>query len=89
MDVRGIYNHEITSIPLETSGSVTLTTSGELIIIMHQNEHHGKNKTINSFHQLEYCKINADDRSIKVGHDQQMTILYNYKVPMSIRNALP
>ena len=89
VDVSGIDNHEIISIPLLAAGSITLTTSGEVIIIMHQNAHHGKNKTINSSPQLVNCKNNADDRSIKVGGNQHMSILDNYKVPMSIRNALP
>ena len=48
VDVSVIDNHEITSIPLVTSGSVSLTTSGEVIIIMHKHAHRGKKKTIHS-----------------------------------------
>ena len=88
VDVRGADNHGIVYVALVTTGSVALTNSGEVIIIMHQNAHHGKNKTINSSPQLVNCKNNADDRSIKVGGNQHMSILDNYKVPMSIRNAL-
>ena len=47
-DVRGIVNHEITSVPLATPGGVALSTSGEVIVIMHQHAYHGKNKTIHS-----------------------------------------
>ena len=46
VDARSIDNHEINFIPLVTAGGVTLTTSGEVIIIMHQHEFHRKNKTI-------------------------------------------
>ena len=46
VDTRGIDNHEITAMPLITSGGVASTISGEVIVIMHQYVHHGKNKTI-------------------------------------------
>ena len=52
VDVRGIENHEIASIPLVTAGGVTLTTSGEIIVIMHQHACHGKNKTIHLSPQI-------------------------------------
>ena len=35
VDVRGIENYEITSMPLVAAGGVALTTSGEVIVIMH------------------------------------------------------
>ena len=88
-DARGTDNHEIASIPLVTSSSVSLTTSGEVIIIMHQCVCHGKNKTIHSSPQIEHCKNEADDRSIEVGDGQHATTLDNDEVPMSIRKALP
>ena len=48
-----------------------------------------KNKTIHSFPQIYHCAKKVDDRSIKVGGGQHMTNLDSYKVPTSIRNALP
>ena len=48
VDVRGIDNHEITSVHLVTSSGVALSTSGEVIVIMHQHDYHGKNKKIHS-----------------------------------------
>lgn len=89
VDVRGINNHEITSIPLVTAGGVTSTTSGEVIVIMHQHAHHGKNKIIHSYPQIEHYENKVDDRYIKVGGSQHITTLDNYKIPTSIRNALP
>ena len=47
-DVRKIVNHEITSIPLATAGIVVLTTSDEVIFVMHQHECHRKIKTTHS-----------------------------------------
>ena len=41
VDIRGIDNHEITSILLVAAGGVVLTTSGEVILMMHQHACHG------------------------------------------------
>ena len=89
VDVRGVDNHEIAHVPLVTAGSVTLTTSGEVIIIMHPHACHRKNKTIHPSPQIEHYKNKVDDRSIKVGGGRHMTTLCNYKLPTSIRNSLP
>ena len=48
VDIRGFDNHEITAIPLKTAGGFTSTTIGEIILIMHQCDYHGKNKNIHS-----------------------------------------
>ena len=45
VDVRSIENHAIASILLVITCGVTLTTSGEVIVIMHQCSFHEKNKT--------------------------------------------
>ena len=65
VDVHGIDNHEITSVPLVTIGGVALTTSGEVILIMHQHACHGRNKTINSSPQIEFYENKVDGRSMK------------------------
>ena len=66
VEIRGVDNHEKKSAPLETAGGVTLTKSGEAILIMNQCRCHGKNKTIHSSPQIEFCKNKVDDRSMKV-----------------------
>ena len=43
-DFWGTDDYEMHSISLVTAGRVKLTTSGEVIIIVHQYEFHGKNK---------------------------------------------
>ena len=37
VDIRGINNYDITSIPLITAGGVTSTTPGKVIVSMHQH----------------------------------------------------
>ena len=44
VDIRGVENHQISAIPLVTAVGVTTTTTGEVIVIMHQHPHHGKKK---------------------------------------------
>ena len=43
-DVRRICNHEIKYVHLVTAGRVALSTSGEVIVIMHQHAYDGKNQ---------------------------------------------
>ena len=48
VDIRSIDNHQISIIPLVNAGGVTTTTTGEVIVIMHQPLCHSKTKTIHS-----------------------------------------
>ena len=77
VNVRGIDNHEITSMHLVTAGGVTLSTSGEVILIVHQCAYHPKTKTIHSSAQIDHFKNIVDDRAIKFGGTQQITTLDN------------
>ena len=43
-DARGIDDYEILYVPLATAGGVTLSISGEVIVMMHQHAYHGKKK---------------------------------------------
>ena len=63
--------------PLVTVGGVSLSTSGEVIVIIHQHAYHGKKKTIHSCLQIDHYKNEVDDRSTKVGSDQHMNTLDN------------
>lgn len=89
VDIRDTGNHQISAIPLVTSGRATTTITGEVIVIMHQYACHDKNKTMNSSPQIEHYKNILDDFSIKIGGGQHITTLDKHKIPMSIRGALP
>ena len=56
---------------------------------MHQCAYHPKCAAIHSSAQIEHYKNAVDDRFIKVGGSQHITTLDNYKIPISIRSALP
>ena len=54
VDIRSADNHEIIHISLVTAGRVTLTTSGEVILIMHQQVYHGKKIATHPSAQIEF-----------------------------------
>ena len=85
VDIRGIDNHEITDIPLETAWGVTSTIIGEIIVILHQHKCDGNNKNIYSSPQIDHCKNIEDDSSLKVGSRQHITTLDKCKMSMIIR----
>ena len=66
-----------------------LTTSGEVILIMHQHACHGNKNTIQLSPQIEFYKNKVDDRSIKLGGGQHATTLDKHGILMHIRNTLP
>ena len=89
VDIHGMNNHLIYAMSLVTTGGITTNKTGEIIVIMHQHAHHGTNKTIHYFPQIEHCKNVVDDHSIKVGGRQHITTLDKHKMPISIRGELP
>jgi hypothetical protein len=48
VDVRGIDNHDLTSIPIVTVGGVVPSQPGEVIAIMNQYAYTGRGKSIHS-----------------------------------------
>ena len=89
MDVRGIDNHEITSIPLVTSVGVTSSHNGNVIIIMHQYAYHGQRKTIHSSGQIEWYKNDVNYKSIKIGEKQRILTNDGYIFPIYVKDRLP
>ena len=88
VDARGIDINEITHMPLVSDGGFAMSTSGEVMFIMHQHAYHGKNKNIHYFPQIEHHNNTVDEMSKKVGGCQHMTILDKCKPQMSIINTL-
>jgi hypothetical protein len=86
VDIRGIDNHEITSIPIVTAGAVARTQHGDVIIVMHQYAYHPlQGKTIHSSGQMESFKNDVNDKSIRVpGGLQRIKTIDGYVFPLSI-----
>ena len=88
VEIYGIDNHNITSIPLVTAEVVTSTIKGEVIVMMNQHAHYGKNKTIHSSPQIENYKNIADALSIKVCGGKYVATAEKHNIPMSILGSL-
>jgi hypothetical protein len=88
--VCGIDNHQITKIPIVSSGAVAKTEHGELIVSMQQYAYTGTGKTIHSSAQLEWYKNDVNDKSIKIaGGCQHISTKDGYIHPINIRDGLP
>jgi len=90
VDVHGINNHQITDIPIMTTGGVITTQHGPVVAILHQYAYTGQGKTIHSSGQLEWYKNDVNDKSIKVSGGMQHILTNDgYVIPISIRDGLP
>jgi hypothetical protein len=90
VDVQGIDNHRLNSIPIVTAGAVIKTQQGPVIGIFHQYAYTGKGKSIHSPAQMESFKIEVDDKSAKVTNGKQrISTPDGYTIPINIRSGLP
>jgi hypothetical protein len=60
---------------LVTAGAVTHSNRGPVILIMHQYAHSGKGHSIHSSPQLEWNDIDIDDKSARVGGNNDKSLL--------------
>ena len=92
VDLCGIDNHEITSIPIVTAGAVARSQQGGVILIMPQYAYHlQQGRSIHSSCQLESF---ANDGNNKLNHDipqgpQQIQTVDSYVFSLSIRADCP
>ena len=73
VDMRGIDNNEISSIPLVNAGGLISTITGEVIVIMYQHACHGQNKIMHSSPHVYHYNNTVDEHTIKVGGEQHVT----------------
>ena len=60
--IRGINNHEITSVPIYTIGALDNLQDVPFIIIMHQYVYHGKGNTFHPSVQLDLYKNDVNEK---------------------------
>jgi hypothetical protein len=90
VDIRGIDNHEITSIPIVTAGAIAQSQRGDVIVIMHQYAYHPQQgNSIHSSCQLESFANDVNDKSIHVPGLQHIQTVDGYVFPLFIRDGLP
>ena len=91
VDVRGVDNHEIASIPIVTAGAVARSQRGDVIVIMHQCAcHPQQGRSIHSSCQLESFANDVNDKLIHTpGGLQRVQTVDGCVFPLSIRDGLP
>ena len=91
VDIRGIDNHEICSIPIVNAGAVVRSQRGEVIAIFNQYAYHpAQGRSIHSSCQLESFANDVNDRSIHTpGGLQRIKTVDGYVFPLSVRDGLP
>ena len=88
INIRGIDNHEDTSLDVVTSATLLNTSQGKVIGIFNEYAYLGKGSSIHSSGQLEWFKTNVDEKSLKVGGTQLITTVDRYSVPLLIKDGL-
>ena len=83
VDIRGIDNHAINSIPIATAGGVTKTTMCE--VIMHQWAYYYKCHIIHSSRKIEHFKNYVDNKPIIVGGKQNVITNDNHMMTITVK----
>jgi len=89
VDVTGIDDHELSSLPMVDATAKTLTDKGEVILILRKCAYHGANCTLHSSGQIEHYQNKLCDGSIKAGGRQVIVTRDGYYVPINIIRGLP
>ena len=74
INISGIDNHEVTGLDVVTAATLINTSQGKVIGIFNEYAYLGKGSSIHSSGQLEWLKTNVDEKSVKVGGTQLITI---------------
>jgi hypothetical protein len=89
VDVAGFDRHKVNDIPLVTALGWVMTTTGPVILVLHQYAYLGHGKTIHSSGQLEWYGCDVDERSRKIkGGKQRILTPDGYEIPLSICHGL-
>eukprot|EP00984_Skeletonema_dohrnii_P029669 scaffold20451_cov167-Skeletonema_dohrnii-CCMP3373.AAC.1 len=88
IDIQGMDNHTLQSIPLGSVGGVAQTQRGEVILIFHQYAILRRGRTIHSAIQLENKGNQVSDTAIALGGQQRILTPSGYSLPLDISNGL-
>lgn len=88
VDIQGIDNHMMNSVPIATVGGVIDTQLGPRIAIFHNYAYIGRGSTIHSSAQMESFGNRVDDRSLAVGGTQRITTLDGHVIPLRFQRGL-
>ena len=86
--VTGIDQHQINGLDIVQCAALVNTNHGYVNLIMNEYAYYGKGHTIHFSGQIEWHKNNVDDKSVKVGGSQCITILDGYSFPLKCTGGL-
>ena len=90
VNIRGIDNHEITSVPIVTAGGVSESQNAPVLLIFHQYAYHPHHASIHSSAQLESYGSKVNDKSICVPDGLQCLCTPDgHILPLDIYSGLP
>ena len=90
VDLSGIDDHTISSLPLITAAGVTKSQSGDILVMIHQAAFMPDGKTILSAGQMEWNKCTVDDKPKAItGRTPSISTPDGYQIPISVRRGLP
>ena len=89
VDVTGIDNHELSSLPMVDVSALLISDKGPVIGIFRQYAYHGLLRTIHSSAQMEHYKNDVHDKSMRCGGRQCIITNDGFAIPIDIINGLP
>jgi len=89
VDITGIDNHEINTLPMVDATANTITDKGPVILVLRNYAYHGLNRTLHSAGQIEWYQNKAYDTSMKIGGRQVIKTVDGYYIPINIIRGLP
>ena len=89
VDITGIADSKIESVPISTVAGLISTAEGPIIIIFHQFAAHRKGTTINSFNQLYSFGLEVNDIPTSFpGSKQCIYTPDGHNILLAVRNGL-
>jgi len=84
VDVTGIDNHELNSLPMVDATTKAITDKGPVILILRNYACHGLNRTLHSAGQIEWFRNEVCSTSMKVGGRQVIKTVDGHCFPINI-----
>ena len=89
VDITGIDNHELNSLPMVDATAKTITDKWPVILILRNYAYHGLNQTLHSTGQIEWFQNKVYNSSMKVDGRQVIKTVDGYYIPINIIRGLP
>jgi len=89
VDITGVDNHELNSLPMVNATAKTIADKGHVILILRNYAYHGFNRTLHSAGQIEWYQNKVYYTSMKVGGRQVIKTVDGHCIPINVIRGLP